>query len=233
MGIVIRTVFNNRGWAGPCKDPDNDPRCHRCTKGIVNVNNIRVDGNGFCEGDIQHGELWCWEQTLCTERSFWGNPQRKKWGRRAYPGEKVYLVYVEPNGSYTLWGKTEVDWVDNLATPFPKLHLKPFKPLPDDKKVRGLSGVTLASKKWGQGSFRYIGAEREAFLDASIEGSWPKSSSDEGSRNSSSLAGYASVTLHLKANVLERLERIANSEGREKEDIIREAIAEWLKGRES
>jgi hypothetical protein len=235
MGIVIRTVFNNQGWAGPCKDPYNDPRCHGCIDGKVNVNNrkpIRVDGNGFCEGDIQHGELWCWEQTLCTEKSFWGNPQGK-WGHRAYPGEKIYLVYTEPNGSYTLWGKTEVDRVNNSATPAPELHLKPFKPLPNNKRVRGLSAVILVGKKWGQGSFRYIDADREAFLDASIGGNQPKSSSAEGSMNFSSVAGYVSLTLHLKANVLERLGKIAGTEGREKEDIIREAIAEWLKGRES
>jgi len=236
MGIVIRTVFNSQGWAGRCKDPYKDPRCYRCIEGEVNVNGkkpLRVDGNGFCEGDIHDGELWCWEQTLCTERSFWGNPQRKKWGRRAYPEESVYLVYVEPNGSYTLWGKTEVDWIDNSATPFPKLHLKPFKPLPDDKRVKGLGAATLAGKKWGQGSFRYIDGEREGLLDAIIEGKPRRSDSEEGSRNHTGVANDVSVNVRLKVNVNARLERISNGEGRGKEDIIREAIAEWLKGRES
>jgi len=235
MGIIIRTVFNNQGWAGPCKDPYNDPRCYRCIEAEVNVNNkkpLRVNRNGFCEGDIQDGELWCWEQTLCTKRSFWGNPQGK-WGHRAYPGEKVYLVYIEHDGSYTLWGRTQVDRIDNLATPFPKLHLKPFEPFPEGVRVRGLSAIALVGRKWGQGSFRYIGGEREAFLDAIIEGKPPKSNSDEGPRNSSSVANYTTITLRLKANVAARLEKIANSEGREKEDIIREAIAEWLRGRES
>lgn len=235
MGIIIRTVFNNGGWAGPCKDPYNDPRCHRCIDGKVNVNNkkrIRVGANGFCEGDVQDGELWCWEQTLCTEASFWGNPQGK-WGRRAYPGEKVYLVYIERDGSYTLWGRTQVDRVDNSATPFPKLHLKPFKPLPEGMRARGLTAIDLVGKKWGQGSFRYVDGEREAFLDSLIEGKLSRPNSEQKPKSSSSVAGYTTVTLRLKENVVERLEKIANSEGREKEDIIREAIAEWLKGRES
>lgn len=235
MGIIIRTVFNNQGWSGACKDPYNDPRCYRCIKAGINVNGkkpLRVNRDGFCEGDIQNGELWCWEQTLGTTRSFWGNPQGK-WGHRAYQGAKVYLVYVEQDGSYTLWGSTQVDQVDNLAIPFPKLHLKSFEPLPEGVRVRGLSAIALVGKKWGQGSFRYIDSEREAFLDAIIEGKPLKANSAEEPKNSSSVADYISVTLRLKTNVEAKLEKIANSEGREGEDIIREAIAEWLKGRES
>lgn len=234
MGIIIRTAFNNQGWAGPCKNPINDPRCYLCTEGRINVNNrkpIRVDENGFCKGDIQAGEVWCWEQALCTEKSLWGNPQGK-WGHRAYLGAKVYLVYKERDGAYTLWGKTKVERVDNEAST-PTLYLKPFKPLPDGMRVKGLSAIHLTGRKWGQGTFRYIGSEREAILDSRIEGEPPRPNSQEGSKNSSSVANYMTVPLRLKANITERLKRIAESEGREIEDIMREALAEWIKGRES
>jgi len=233
MGIIIRTVFNNQGWAGPCKNPSNDPRCYQCIEGRVYVNGgkpITVDDNGFCKGEIQDGEPWCWEQTLCT-KYFWGNAIGK-WGPRAYPGEKVYLVYRELSGLYTLWGWTKVHWIDNNAKPCPNLYLEPFKPLSDDKCVRGLSAIYLTGRKWGQGTFRYIGSEREAILDSRIEGKPPIPNFQDGSKNSSSVADYMTVPLRLKVNITERLKRIAESEGREIEDIVREAIAEWLKGRE-
>lgn len=234
MGIIIRTAFNNQGWAGPCKNPSNDPRCYQCIEGRVYVNGgkpITVDDNGFCKGEIQDGEPWCWEQTLCT-KYFWGNAIGK-WGPRAYPGEKVYLVYRELSGLYTLWGRTKVDWIDNNAKPCPNLYLEPFKPLSDDKWVRGLSAIYLTGRKWGQGTFRYIGSEREAILESRIEGKPPIPNSQAGSKNSSSVADYMTVPLRLKVNITERLKRIAESEGREIEDIMREALAEWLKGRES
>lgn len=233
MGIIIRTAFNNQGWAGPCKNPSNDPRCYQCIEGRVYVNGgkpITVDDNGFCKGEIQDGEPWCWEQTLCT-KYFWGNAIGK-WGPRAYPGEKVYLVFRELSGLYTLWGRTKVDWIDNNTKPCPNLYLEPFKPLSDDKRVRGLSAIYLTGRKWGQGTFRYIGGEREAILDSHIEGKPPIPNSQEGLKNSSSVAHYMTVPLRLKVNITERLKRIAESEGREIEDIVREAIAEWIKGRE-
>jgi hypothetical protein len=233
MGIIIRTAFNNQEWAGPCKNPLSDPRCYQCTEGRVNVNwwrPIEVDENGFCKGDIQDGELWCWEQTLCT-KYFWGNAIGK-WGPRAYSGEKVYLVYRERDGSYTLWGRTKVDRIDNEAKAYPN-YLEPFKPLPKDKWVRGLSDIDLTGKLWLRPNFRYIDNKREAFLDSLIEGGSPEQKFKEQPRISPpSQADYMTINLRLKRNVMERLEKFAHSEGREVEEITREAIAEWLKGRE-
>jgi len=234
MGIIIRVAFNNQGWVGPCQNPLKDPQCYQCTEGRVYVNSgkpIKEDENGFCKGDTQDGQAWCWEQTLCT-KYFWGNAIGK-WGPRAYSGEKVYLVYRERDGSYTLWGRTKVDRIDNEAKDYPKLYLEPFKPLPKDKWVRGLSDIDLTGKLWLRPNFRYIDNKREAVLDSLIEGGAPEQKFKEQPRISPpSQADYMTINLRLKRNVMERLEKFAHSEGREVEEITREAIAEWLKGRE-
>jgi len=235
MGIVIRAAFNNQEWAGPCKNPLNDPRCYQCTEGRVYVNwgkPIKVDENGFCKGGIQDGELWCWEQTLCT-KYFWGNAIGK-WGPRAYSGEKVYLVYRERDGSYTLWGRTKVDRIENEAKHYPKLYLEPFKPLPEAGRIKGLTAIGLTGKKWGQGNYRYIDSNCEAILDSRIEGRLlPEPNYKNHPKNLTKSPDYTTISLRLKQNVIERIEKIAHNEGREGEDIIREAIAEWLKSRES
>lgn len=235
MGIVIRTAFNNQGWARPCKNPLKDPQCYQCTEGRVYVNGgkpITVDDNGFCKGEIQDGEPWCWEQTLCT-KYFWGNAIGK-WGPRAYPGEKVYLVYRELSGLYTLWGRTKVDWIDNNAKPCPNLYLEPFKPLSDDKWVRGLSDIGLTNKVWLRPNFRYIDNEREAFCDSLIEGkAREQESKKQPEISQTGQVDYMTINLRLKRNVVDRLEKIAYREGRDVEEMVREAIAEWLKGRES
>lgn len=235
MGIIIRVAFNNQEWVGPCKNPLGDPRCYQCIEGRVYVNfgkPIKEDENGFCKGDTLGGQAWCWEQTLCTEY-FWGNAIGK-WGPRAYSGEKVYLVYRERDGSYTLWGRTKVDRIDNGAKPYPKLYLEPFKPLSKDKWARGRSDIDLTGKLWLRPNFRYIDDKREAFLDSLIEGGSPEQKFKEQPKISpTSQADYMTINLRLKQNVMERLEKIAHNEGREEEEIIREAIAEWLKGRES
>jgi len=215
MGIVIRTAFNNQEWVGPCKNPLSDPRCYQCTEKRINVD---------CTS--------CWEQTLCT-KYFWGNPQGK-WGHRAYSGQKAYLVYRERDGSYTLWGRTKVDRIDNEAKPYPTLYLKPFKPLPEARRIKGLSAIDLTGKKIGQGTYRYIGPEREALLDSLIEGGLPEQKFREQPKISpTSQVDYTTINLRLKQNVIESLWKVAHTEGREVEEIIREAIAEWLKGRES
>ena len=236
MGIIIRTAFSNRGWTGRCKNPLKDQRCYQCTEGRIWINwgkPVEEDENGFCKGQQPPPgySVWCLEQILCTEY-YWEN-WRGKW-RRAYPEQKVYLVYRERDGSYTLWGRTEVGRVDNEAEPHPKLCLKPFSPLPKDRRVRGLSDIDLTGKPWLRLTYRYIDNKRDAFLDSRMEGGLRDQKFEEKPKNRSiSPADYTTVTLRLKQNVVERLGKIAYREGREVEEIIREAIAEWLKGRES
>jgi len=37
-GLIIKTAFNNQGWAGPCKNPLNDYRCFKCLEGGLYIN---------------------------------------------------------------------------------------------------------------------------------------------------------------------------------------------------
>jgi len=233
-GIVIKAAFNNQDWAGPCKDSLKDPRCYQCVKGIVFVNwgrPIEEDENGFCKGEIRNNELWCWEQTLCT-KYFWGNVLGK-W-RHAQVGMPVYFVYSEPDHSFTLWGKSVIDRIENDLKPYPTLYFEPFKPLPQDRWAKRLKGedITIARKLWLQGRYRYLDNEREAYLASLVEG---KGEPPNKQARISILSEdyYENLNVRLRRSVIGELEGVADKEGREVEEVIREAVAKLIRDRGS
>ena len=150
---------------------------------------------------------------------------------------KVFLVFRQPGGRYTLWGKTTVrDIDDEVATEgrdyevgFAFIHLEPFESLPKEKWVSNLSDVQLVGEKWLMGRYRYIDAEKEGYLEQLMEGEVPKEQVETPvtilTNNSISLS------INVTPNIYKKLESIANEEGRQTDEIVREAIAEWVKGR--
>lgn len=225
-GLLIRTVFNNQGWAAPCKNPFKDVRCFKCVQGVglyINKGNpIEEDENGFCKGDVHNdpllGDLWCWEQTLCT-KSFWGNVLGK-W-RYVQAGMPVYFVYSNLDGSLTLWGKSIIDRIENTPERYP-IYFKQFKPLSQDNWVHGLRGKELTGAHFKQGLFRYLDERYEKYLNSLIEG---KGKLDY------SLEDLASLSIQVRRDIKEKIERIADNEGRELEEVIREAVAKLIRER--
>lgn len=80
------------------------------------------------------------------------------------------------------------------------------------------------------GRYRYIDSGREGYLEQLTEGR----KAETGGPSVTSPSGAPSVTIPLQItiNINDRLEKIAYQEGRQKDEVIREAIAEWLKRRE-
>lgn len=231
-GLVIRTVFNNQGWAGPCKNPFKDIRCFKCIQSsglyINKGKPIVEDERGFCKGDVHNdpllGDLWCWEQTLCT-RFFWGNVLGK-W-RFVQEDMPVYFVYSDLDGSLTLWGKSIIDRIDNTPDRYP-IYFKEFTPLPQDRWVKGLTGEELTGKYWKQLHFRYLDNQHESYLSSLIEGN---KKVEKITNAIHSLDDYEITNIKLKRDVKEKLKKIAAEEGREVEEVIREAIAKLIRER--
>jgi len=227
MGIVIRVLYNNQGWQALCKSPYKDRECHLCFEPNVAIRPPSVTDE-ICSGD-------CWERNICNKYRWGCAPSGRKFGKRAYLGMKAFFVYKQPDGKYTLWGKTTVERIgDKFEVDFDGKHYQfiyfsPFEPLPQDKWVRHLTDKELVGEKWLMGRHRYIDTERESFLERLIEGGKPE-------RPVQALAvtpSPANPILNIKVmpHIEKKLEEIAYAEGRQKDDIVREAIAEWLKGR--
>jgi hypothetical protein len=229
--VIIRTVYNNNGWAGPCKKPisEDSYKCYKCVKGeVVGVNGgekISEDNNGYCIGEIGSiipGDKWCWEQTLCSNY-FWRN-LRGQW-RYATVGMPVYFVYTEYDGSLTLWAETIIDEIDNEHD-YPTLKFRPFDPLPKNKRVTGLTGEKLTGKSWRQGAYRYPNENHKNYIASLLLGE-----SIDAPTTNLSPAGYKTINLKLKNDIRNKLIKIANDEGRELDDLIREALAKLIRER--
>lgn len=235
LGIVIRTVFNNQGWAGTCKKPFEDYRCFKCTEKsglyINKQNPVSEDEKGFCKGDSMGdpklGEKWCWEQTLCT-KYFWRNVIGK-W-RYATVGMPVYFVCSEQDGSLTLWGHSVIDRIDNEVE-YPTLYFKPFEPLPDDKWVRGLDGIELTGEIWKQLHYRYLDERHKNYLSSLVKGKGKVKKLEPAKNSIISSDSDETFNFQLRKNIKEKVEKIAHDEGREIEDVIREAVAKLIRER--
>lgn len=235
-GLVIRTAFNNQGWVGRCKNPLSDVRCFKCREGELYINKrkpIEEDENGVCIGETEEYPLsdprasnvsfWCWEQVLC-KKYFWGNI-KGKW-RQVEEGMPVYFVCVEPDRTLTLWGHSVIDRVDNELERYPAIYCKPFKPMPEDKWVKELTGDEITGRKWGQLNFRYLDEVHETYLASLVEGK------QELRRKAvQPLTSYEELNVGLNRDIIEKLEKIANNEGREVKELIREAVAKLIRER--
>ena len=231
-GIVIRTVFNNQGWAGPCKKPLDDPRCYICKRGILpginGGNPIVEDAEGICYGDFGAFAVpedeWCWEQTLCS-KLFWRNV-RGKW-REASEGMPVYFVFSNRDNSLTLWGRAEIDSIDNKLV-LPTLFFKPFSPLPENKWIHGLTGVEITGKQWRQGHFRYLDDKHETYLASLVEKGKKAKQKDAPAIVSTT---KEKLELQFRKDIRDKIKKIAFIEGRTEEDLIREAVAKLIRER--
>lgn len=229
MGMIIRVLYNNQDWQAPCKNPGKDGGCWLCFENNVNINPPSLEDE-ICKGH-------CWEQHLCTEYRWGCTPQGRMFGYRAYLGMKAFFVFKQSDGNYTLWGRTTVNSVDNKLIEegrddeagFAFIHFNPFEPLTREKWVMNLSDIQLVGEKWLMGRYRYINSEREAHMEQLIEGLI----SEKRARNSIATQPISNTNLNINIapKIYERLEYAANEEGRQIEEIVREAIAEWLKGR--
>jgi hypothetical protein len=63
-----------------------------------------------------------------------------------------------------------VDRIDNEPDEYPPIFFKPFKPLSEERWVKGLNGEKITGKKWGQLHFRYLDERHERYLASLVEG---------------------------------------------------------------
>lgn len=227
MGLVIRVLYNNQSWQAPCKQPGKDALCWLCFEDNVAIKApLREDE--ICSGH-------CWEQYLCTQFRWGCTPKGRIFGGRAHIDQKVFLVYKQRDGNYTLWGKTTVQAFDPKPVEeggddevgFAFVHLNPFEPLPKEKWIHNLSDIQLVGEKWLMGRYRYIDAEHETYLEKSIER--PISEHKTGGPAIALPVVATRLDLMIAPNIREKLESIASEEGREIDEIVRQAIAEWIK----
>ena len=232
-GLVIRTAFNNQGWAGRCVKPLNDPACFKCIEGGLFINRgnpISEDGDGYCIGkaddfplsdEVQEG-IWCWEQVLCV-KYLWGNV-KGKWSS-VYKGMPVYFVFTESNLRLTLWGHSTIrNFNNDSSLPYPYVEFEPFKPLSKDKWIRGLTGEQITGKAWRQLNYRYLGEKQQIYLDSLVKGKVKNIVSQPNVPNNS-------ITVEFKENIIEQLQKIAETEGRDVKELVREAVAKLIRER--
>jgi hypothetical protein len=138
----------------------------------------------------------------------------------------VYFVYPEVDSTLTLWGYGLVDRIDNEPDEYPPIFFKPFEPLPQERWVKGLNGAKVTGKKWGQLHFRYLDESHEKYLASLIEGKY-----EPGREGIYSPRSYDVINIELKRDIKEKIEKIAQTEGREPQELIREAVAKLIRER--
>jgi len=229
MAMLIRVLYNNQDWNAPCKTPGNDRLCQKCFDGILGIIPPKKD-DVICTGH-------CWEQHLRINYRWGCTPKGRVYGPRAKPGTTVFFVFKQPDGNYTIWGKTTITSIDAIPSQigrsdeqgFAFVHFEKFDPLPREEWVADISDVNLVGAKWLQGRHRFIDDNQEQHLVQLIEGNIEEKKPatvvvDE---------HHVSVDLHINVvpNIYKKLESLAKEEGRQMNDCIREAIAEWIRNR--
>jgi len=253
-GLVIRVAFNNSEWKGRCYKPLSDPGCYKCRSGHLYINKgypVGEDESGFCKGKFpvplsglfnEDEKIWCWEQVLCRYY-FWGNPIGR-WN--AYVGMNVFFVYQERNRTYTLWGHTVIKEIHNEIpvnkeeNKYPYLIFEPFEALPESKRTKGLTPLELVgTSKWNMPFYRYIDEARVNFLLSLIRGEKKESPSSISSediicsppKKFPLYTGGKLIKVRVSGNIFQRLNEIAMTEGRDIEEVVREAIAKLIRER--
>jgi hypothetical protein len=221
MALVLRVAYNDQGWRAPCRNLRGNSLHYQCEQGRVNVG-FGEDVSGACKAT-------CWEKDLCTKyewHSILGN-----WGLRAAPGEKVYFVFRQRDGLYTIWGRSEIDRTNGKD-----IFFLPFSALPETSWVKNLKDTDLVGKRWLQGFYRYISNGLEAYVEGLLGGKPPTDTISLPSRPEPPAqikreSGFTTKNISLKNQKVNELEKIAQEEGREVDDLIREAVGEWIRGR--
>jgi len=230
MDLVVRVLYNNQSWQAPCKKPGSDRLCWQCFR----EDDLDITGPSISD-EICTGH--CWEQHLCTDYRWGCYPKGRNFGSRAYSGQKVYFIFRQPDGKYTVWGKTSIQDIDKKPMEqgkddekgFAFMHFNSFKPLIKDKWIVNLSDRQLVGEEWRQGRYRFIDAKQSAYIEDLIKGLTPGKQPAGGSTIQHELVAFHDLSLSPK--IYEKLENIANEEGRKMDDIVREGIAEWLRTR--
>lgn len=232
MGMVIRLLYNNQDWKSPCTHPGTGSLCHKCFADS-NIDIKRPSKNDeICSG-------LCWERDLCTNFEWGCTPKGRKFGNRAYEGIKVFFVFQQPDHKYTLWATTKVKNVN--VPPIRQLiaheigynywmRFVPFEPLPKDKWVRDLRDINLVDKQWRQGRHRFITPEKKTDLEGLIEGTTSKERFSKPDIRLP-ISDEKAVSITFSSNIYRRLVEVGKVEGRQIEEIVKEAIAEWLRAR--
>ena len=232
MAIVIRTAYNNSDWRKPCSHPGEDRLCWICFEDTLQVDPPDV-GDDVCSGD-------CWERRICTDYRWGCTPKGRRYGSDAYRGATVFLVFKQQDGDYRIWGKTKVTSTDDdaMATGVPFedgytfIHFEPFVPIPRDEWAPALSDVQLVGARWLQGRHRYVGSSQEKYLDQVIAGQvTPESSTPVALAHPVPKSGQVTLDTTVANSVFRRLEETAVSEGRSVDELVRQAIADFLRNR--
>ena len=226
--IVIRCMYNNQGWNAPCIKPGTDSKCERCFNPKVQIRPPQWDDE-TCSGN-------CWERYVCKDYK-WGCYPKGNSFTRAYVGMRVFFVYRNSDGFYTIWGTSKVASIDKLPMQtgrdfedgYKFIRFEPFEQLPRDKWVSSIKDKQMVGQSWRQGRLRYIDSERELHLEKLIEGEKPEPI--ETSTDTVPPSANTTLSIDIMPHINEKLDKIAQQEGRHKEDIIREAIAEWIRNR--
>ena len=232
MGIIIRVLYNNQDWKAPCTHPGIDSFCHKCF----------ADSNIDIRGPKKNDEVCsglCWERDLCTNYEWGCTPKGRKFGNRAFPGIKVFFVFQQPDHKYTLWATTQVTHVnvrpirhlvDHEIGYYHWMRFAPFDPLPKGKWVKDLTDIDLVDRQWKQGRHRFITPAKEKDLEGLIEGTTSK---EELSKPDGPFPINDNGSVHIKfsSNIYKKLLEIGKIEGRQLDEILKEAVAEWLRDR--
>ena len=231
MGMVIRVLYNNQGWKSACVRPGTDNLCQKCfAETNIDIRMPHMDDE-VCSG-------LCWERDICTRYEWGCTPKGRKFGLRANEGAKVYMVFQQPDKKYTLWGVTEIadvnvppsrELIEHEIDYKQWMHFVPFEPLPKENWLRNLTHYDLVGEQWRQGRHRYISEEKEAELDDRISGITPQRLSLVATSSSASRSRV--MKIDFAPSIRDRLIENSNAEGRQPEDIIKEAVAEWLRDR--
>ena len=93
--------------------------------------------------------------------------------------------------------------------------------------MKGLTGEEIVGKKWKQLHFRYLDESHEKYLSALVRGK----RNPPPPKDVHSVEVYDALMVELRRDIKEKLEKIAQNEGREVRELIREAVAKLIRGR--
>jgi hypothetical protein len=144
-------------------------------------------------------------------------------------GMPVYFVYREWDNSLTLRGHSSIKGVVNELDEkydHPTLYFEPFEPLPTDEWITGLTGESITGSSWRQGLYRHLSEEREAYLNSLVHRTEVRTPVV-----TAPVSDFEKITISLRRDIKEKIESIAFDEGREIDEIIREALAKFIRDR--